>query len=82
MGTPVFLGLDQIILLHQSMIAAYGGKEGVRDLGLLQSALALPRASSNHTQQGLVDLTLSVAMGKSDKTEIASFFRDKTIADA
>ena len=131
MQQPIFLGLDQVLLLHQSMIATYGGKEGLRDLGLLQSALAMPMASSNHIyfhedifkmaaaylfhivqnhafhdgnkrvgaaaaiiflamndiqidndQDGLVELTMNVAMSKSDKSTIASFFRDKAIHDS
>lgn len=40
-----FLDLDQVLRIHQSVIELYGGQAGVRDLGLLQSALAMPRAS-------------------------------------
>ncbi|MBA3462669.1 MAG: type II toxin-antitoxin system death-on-curing family toxin [Deltaproteobacteria bacterium] len=40
-----FLGLDEVIALHRDQIARYGGKEGVRDLGLLESAVAVPEAS-------------------------------------
>ena len=42
---PVFLTLDEVLGLHDRQIARYGGSAGVRDLGLLQSALAMPRAS-------------------------------------
>lgn len=40
-----YLTLDEIIAIHDSMIDIYGGSHGIRDLGLLQSALARPQAS-------------------------------------
>jgi death-on-curing protein len=42
---PTFLTLDEIVAIHRDQIARYGGSEGVRDLGLLQSAIAMPAAS-------------------------------------
>lgn len=44
-GSPQFLSIDDVLSLHQRQIERYGGKAGVRDLGLLQSAVALPSAS-------------------------------------
>ena len=40
-----FLSLEQVLALHADQIERYGGGLGVRDLGLLQSALAMPKAS-------------------------------------
>jgi death on curing protein len=45
MKRPVFLSLDEVLALHGDQIERYGGSPGVRDLGLLQSALGTPRAS-------------------------------------
>lgn len=45
MRPPWFLDIDRAMRLHQSLIAAYGGGVGVRDIGLLQSALAMPQSS-------------------------------------
>jgi len=42
---PVFLTLSEIIDIHKDQCAHYGGQEGVRDRGLLQSAIAMPGAS-------------------------------------
>jgi death-on-curing protein len=42
---PAFLALDEVLALHADQIRRYGGRGGVRDLGLLQAALATPRAS-------------------------------------
>jgi len=41
---PAFLSLDEVLALHADQISRYGGEEGVRDLALLQSALAMPQA--------------------------------------
>ena len=42
---PVFLALEQIERVHQSMLEAYGGLDGLRDAGLLASAAAMPQAA-------------------------------------
>ncbi len=44
-GKTTFLTLDEVLALHADQIDRYGGSGGVRDLGLLESALAAPRAS-------------------------------------
>ena len=41
---PAFLSLDEVLALHADQISRYGGEAGVRDLGLLKSALAMPQA--------------------------------------
>ena len=43
-----FLTLDEILSLHADQIARYGGSALVRDVGLLQSALAMPAATFGH----------------------------------
>jgi death-on-curing protein len=45
MKQPLFLALEQVLAIHADQIHRYGGSLGVRDLGLLQSALAMPAAS-------------------------------------
>ncbi|HVK86719.1 MAG TPA: type II toxin-antitoxin system death-on-curing family toxin [Kofleriaceae bacterium] len=40
-----FLGLDEVLAIHRDQVERYGGKEGVRDLGLLESAVAAPEAT-------------------------------------
>jgi death-on-curing protein len=42
---PTFLGLDEVLDLHADQLAHYGGSPGIRDLGLLESALASPAAT-------------------------------------
>ena len=41
---PCFLDLDLVLRTHRGLIERYGGEEGLRDAGLLQSAIAQPRA--------------------------------------
>lgn len=42
--TPVFLDLTQVLEIHRDQIERYGGTLGVRDTGLLESAVAMPQA--------------------------------------
>jgi len=42
MSEPSWLTLEQVVLVHKKMIDLFGGTHGIRDEGLLQSALARP----------------------------------------
>jgi death on curing protein len=42
---PSFLTLSEVLEIHTDQLARYGGAPGVRDLGLLTSALAMPAAT-------------------------------------
>lgn len=44
-GTPLFLTLAEVVELHRQGVERFGGSAEMRDLGLLQSALAMPMAS-------------------------------------
>ncbi|MFO0884299.1 MAG: type II toxin-antitoxin system death-on-curing family toxin [Pirellulales bacterium] len=41
----LFLTLDDILESHRNQIDTYGGSHGIRDFGLLESAIAQPEAS-------------------------------------
>jgi death on curing protein len=43
--TPRFIPLLVVLTIHDDQIARFGGTSGVRDEGLLQSALAQPQAT-------------------------------------
>ena len=43
--TPTFLSLEEVVEIHRDQISRYGGSLGIRDAGLLQSALAQPMAT-------------------------------------
>ena len=42
---PEFLTVGDCLTIHAEQIRQYGGKPGVRDLGLLESAVAQPEAT-------------------------------------
>lgn len=42
--TTSFLSLEEVLYLHRRLLERFGGRQGVRDLGLLDSALARPRS--------------------------------------
>jgi death-on-curing protein len=44
-----FLGLPEVIWLHDRLLATSGGTPGLRDLGQLEAALAQPRATFDGT---------------------------------
>jgi death on curing protein len=119
-----FLSVEDILALHADQVDLYGGEHGVRDAGLLESAVAQPRATfgaeylhkdlfemaaaylfhivQNHPfldgnkragaaaalvfldfngiqidapRGSLYDVTMSVAMGRADKAQMAEYFR-------
>lgn len=43
--SPEFLDLEDVLELHALQLTRYGGAGGVRDRGLLESALAQPQAT-------------------------------------
>ena len=121
----LFLELDEVLEIHHDQIERYGGTLGIRDIRLLESALAMPRAgiagqyfhtdlcetaaaylfhlvmnhpfldgnkrvgamaaftflklnghTLNASAASFEKLVLSVASGKADKLQVATFFRD------
>jgi death-on-curing family protein len=43
--SPILLSLNEVVEIHRDVIERYGGSSGIRDMGLLQSAVAVPQAS-------------------------------------
>ncbi len=44
-----FLSLAEVLEIHQDQIVRYGGRSGIRDINLLESALATPAATFENT---------------------------------
>jgi death on curing protein len=121
---PLFLTLDEVIAIHCDQIERYGGTMGIREITLLESAIAAPQAGfggqylhrdyvemaatylyhlvQNHPfidgnkragaataltflelngietkipNRALIDIVLSIAQGKMEKTAITEFLR-------
>ncbi len=49
MGDIDFLSLPDVLLAHADQITRYGGDPGVRDVGLLESAIAQPQSTFGGT---------------------------------
>ena len=58
MNEPIFLTLDHVLRLHRRQIEKFGGDEGVRDLGLIDSAIAQPQQSfgGQYLHKGLAEM--------------------------
>jgi death-on-curing protein len=41
---PLFLTLEEVMEIHAYQITKYGGTDGLRDLSLLESAVAMPQS--------------------------------------
>jgi death-on-curing protein len=44
--SPQFLTLAEVLEFHEDLIREFGGKPGIRDLALAESALATPRSGA------------------------------------
>src|SRR5712691_6364372 len=60
---PIWLLREFIIAVHERLIAEYGGSPGLRDEGLLESALARPMHRFKYGNPSLVEMAASYALG-------------------
>ena len=52
-----------VIAMHDEQLAAHGGSEGLRDEGLLSSAIARPRNNACYGEPSVFDLAAAYAFG-------------------
>ncbi|ABL66181.1 type II toxin-antitoxin system death-on-curing family toxin [Chlorobium phaeobacteroides] len=56
--------LDEVVIaIHDEQIAVHGGSLGIRDSGLLYSALARPKHKANYGDPSVFDLAAAYAYG-------------------
>ncbi len=60
---PVWVTVSTVLAVHDEQLAEHGGLPGVRDLGLLESALARPRNAYSQGEHSLPVLAASLAFG-------------------
>ncbi|MDP3601057.1 MAG: type II toxin-antitoxin system death-on-curing family toxin [Bosea sp. (in: a-proteobacteria)] len=60
---PIWLLTEAVIDIHTEQLAMFGGPDGVRDLGLLESALARPINRFAYGETDLAALAASYAFG-------------------
>lgn len=73
MSEPVWIRQDVALRLHEEALMLHGGPEGVRGLGLLDSALARPKnlyACANQSP--------SLADGSLSEDQLADWFEHNT----
>jgi death-on-curing protein len=63
MNEPEWLSVDIILDIHSEQLALFGGPDGVRDLGLLESALARPINKFAYGESNLAALAAGYAFG-------------------
>jgi len=60
---PIWLGTDIALAIHDRQLAEHGGPSGVRDQGLLESALAKPVNKWDYGESDLCTLAAAYAFG-------------------
>ncbi len=60
---PVWIDPEVVLAVHDEQLAEHGGQPGVRDHGLLDSALARPRNQFAYGETSLARLAASYALG-------------------
>lgn len=65
MSEPVWVRQDVVLAMHEEALKLHGGPEGVRDMGLLESALARPKNLLAYSEQppSLAKLAAAYAKG-------------------
>jgi death-on-curing protein len=63
MKTPVWVLRDTVLLLHEQLLAEFGGLAGIRDEGMLDSALGKPENLFAYGKPNLFDLAASYGFG-------------------
>jgi len=63
MSEPIWIDLEVVLAVNDEQLAEHGGQAGVRDRGLLESALARPRNQFGYGESSLARLTAAYAFG-------------------
>jgi death-on-curing protein len=63
MAEPAWIELDVVLAIHDEQLAEHGGQPGVRDPGLLESALGRPRNQFAYGDTSIARLAASYAFG-------------------
>lgn len=63
MTDPVWLAADLPLVLHERLVNDFGGLTGLRDRGLLESAMARPKQLAAYAAPSIVELAAAYAAG-------------------
>ena len=62
-GEWIWVALDVAVAAHAEQLAEHGGGEGVRDMRLLESAMARPQNLASYGKPDIANLTAAFAFG-------------------
>lgn len=63
MTPPVWVAREAVLAVHEQMLSEFGGDSGVRDAGLLESALARPENKFGYGAPTLFEMAAAYAYG-------------------
>lgn len=63
MNEPEWLDIDIVLDFHAEQLALFGGADGMRDRGLLESALARPINKFSYGETGIATLAAAYGFG-------------------
>ena len=63
MSEPIWLGAKLVLDIHREQLALFGGPEGIRDHGMLESALGRPVNKHAYGETDLPTLAAAYAFG-------------------
>lgn len=63
MKEPIWIEISVVLALHDLLISKYGGLNGLRELGLLESALVRPRYMLTYVTSDLITLATAYIAG-------------------
>jgi death on curing protein len=58
-----WVGLETVLAVHDQLIADHGGLPGVRDMGLVESAIAAPQSLAAYENPDVYDLAAAYGYG-------------------
>lgn len=65
MSEPIWLTVDLVLSIHDEQLREFGGPSGLRDRGLLESALARPLNKFGYGTDDIAELAAAYAFGLS-----------------
>lgn len=63
MKVPIWVGEAVVLAIHRRQLAEHGGSDGIRDRGLLESALFRPKNQLAYGNPNLFDLAAAYGYG-------------------
>jgi death-on-curing protein len=60
---PRWLSLNEVLVTHERQLGRFGGAPGIRDQGMLESALSRPRNKWEYERADIVELAAAYAFG-------------------